>query len=116
MKIFVSYTKHNDDLKPDLGLSTQAIKDKWSILGDVFIDYPLHDPNRVWDELDKCDVFVLIKSNNNSKSKWIGEEKGRALSLHKIIVELSYNELLNMKDEDLRKILHNRSLHVINNF
>ena len=92
MRIFVSYTKHNDDLKPDLGLSTQAIRDKLSLLGEVFIDYPLHEPSRVWKELDICDVFFLIKSENNNKSKWMSEEKERAIAKRKIIVELSYNE------------------------
>ena len=107
MRIFVSYTKHNDDLKPDLELSTQAIKDKLSLLGDVFMDYPLHEPSRVWDELDRCDVFVLIKSDKNSKSKWMVEERKRAEVNFKIIVELSYFELLNIKDEDLTKMIRN---------
>lgn len=103
MRIFVSYTKHNDDLRPDLEQSIQVIKKKLSLLGDVFMDYPLHEPSRVWDELDRCDLFVLIKSDNNSKSKWMGEERKRAEAKHKIIVELSYNELLNIKNENLKK-------------
>lgn len=105
MRIFVSYTKHNDDLKPDLGQSIQAMKDKLSLLGEVFIDYPLHEPSRVWEELDMCDVFVLIKSVNNNISKWISEEKERAIAKHKNIIEISYGDLLIIKIEELESMI-----------
>lgn len=105
MRVFVSYTKYNDDLKPDLGQSTQAIKDKLSLLGEVFIDYPLHEPKHVWGELDMCDVFFLIKSENNNKSKWISEEKERAIAKHKNIIEISYGDLLIIKIEELKSMI-----------
>ena len=92
-------------MKPDLGQSTQAIKSKLSLLGEVFIDYPLHEPSRVWEELDMCDVFVLIKSKNNKKSKWISEEKERAIAKHKIIIEKSYGDLLIVKIEELKSMI-----------
>lgn len=75
------------------------------MLGEVFIDYPLHDPNHVWNELDMCDVFFLVKSDNNNKSKWINEEKERAMAKHKIIVEMSYADLLIIKIEELKTMI-----------
>lgn len=105
MRIFVSYTKHNDDLRPDLEHSIRSIKDKLALLGEVFVDYPLHEPSYVWNKLDMCDVFFLIKSENNKKSKWISEEKERAIAKCKIIVEMSYGDLLIIKIEELKSMI-----------
>ena len=42
---------------------------------------------------------------NNNKSKWISEEKERAIAKHKNIIEISYGDLLIIKIEELESMI-----------
>ncbi|MCD0457173.1 toll/interleukin-1 receptor domain-containing protein [Chryseobacterium sp. LC2016-27] len=94
MKYFVSYTSRDKEI------TSAFLNNYFHILrkdGDVFIDIihndSLNKQERVFNELDMCDIFILIESENVYKSEWVLLEIERASKLKKKIIKISLESL-----------------------
>jgi len=112
MKIFISYTTRDKIITEDL---LREFDNMLSNFGDVFIDLIHNDSydkqKRVFEELDSCDRFIIIESENTYKSNWVNLEIQRAQKLKKEMTKLSLSNLLLLlnKQLNLNKIIKNQT-------
>ncbi|SNR83379.1 TIR domain-containing protein [Flavobacterium sp. ov086] len=95
MKYFVCYTIRDKEITFSL---LQHYANFLKISGDVYIDLinnnSLDKQKRVFQELDQCDVLIIIETKNVYNSKWVELEINRALELKKEIVKISVKSIL----------------------
>jgi hypothetical protein len=81
MKYFVSYTRRDAEITLNL---LKAFAKELEKRGDVFIDIINNNSTdkqkRVIDELDNCDMLLLLETKNVYKSLWVAFEIDRAKS------------------------------------
>ncbi|HMK17680.1 MAG TPA: toll/interleukin-1 receptor domain-containing protein [Chitinophagaceae bacterium] len=79
MKYFVSYTTKDEEITIDF---LKSIADLLQKTGKVFIDLLNNDSidkqKRIFDEIDSCDLLLVIETQNVYKSKWVNSEIARA--------------------------------------
>lgn len=92
MKYFISYTTRDKEITRNfLEIFSQKLKGK----GEVFVDLIDNDSAdrqaRVIHELDTCNLFILIETENIYKSNWVTTEieraKSRNIPIHKVKIE-----------------------------
>ena len=90
MKIFVSYTTRDGVITRDF---LSSLAGKLSDLGDVYIDILHNDSKdkqeRVKNELQEADIFLLLSTSSIKKSPWVAWEinKANSLGVHKITID-----------------------------
>lgn len=94
MKYFVSYTIRDKEI------TSVTLHKYFHILkkcGDVFIDIlhndSLNKQDRVFQELDKCDIFIILETENVYKSEWVLIEIERAITLQKKIIKIPFDSV-----------------------
>jgi len=79
MKYFISYTlKDKEITKELLKFVSSEFQKKGSAYVDLIDNDSVDKQERVLNELDNCDVFVLIESKSVYSSKWVQIEIERA--------------------------------------
>lgn len=90
MKIFVSYTTRDCVITKDF---LSSLEEKISDLGDIYIDMLHNDSNnkqeRVKNELQEADIFLLLSTSSIKKSPWVAWEinKANSMNVHKITID-----------------------------
>lgn len=102
MKYFISYTTRDKEITRNF---LEAFSLRLKRKGEVFVD--LIDNNsadrqaRVIHELDSCNLFILIETENIYKSNWVTIEieraKSRNIPIHKVKIE----DIRQMSAEDI---------------
>lgn len=94
MKYFVSYTSRDKEITSDvLNKYFHILKQYGEVFIDILHNDSLNKQERVFNELDKCDVFILIESDNIYKSEWVLLEIEQASKLKKKIIKISLESL-----------------------
>ena len=108
MKIFVSYTVRNGRINRKI---LYQVYSKLENIGYVFIDL-LHNKaggqQRVVQELERCDLILLIEKRSPLISEWVRFEIGYAKEFNKPVVTFSLNDLISESTESIYQRLTNR--------
>jgi hypothetical protein len=95
MRIFISYTTINNDTTIEL---LNAISCRLRTIANVYIDLLDNDSDnkqkRVFDELDRSDLLILLISERIEQSKWVKIEIDRAQKMFIPILQFTINDLL----------------------
>lgn len=92
MKYFVSYTTRDKEITLNL---LNEYSDFLKTQGKVFVDL-LHNDSiskqeRIFKEIEKCDVLIVLVTDNVFKSEWVLLEIEYAKKLQKKIVTVPFN-------------------------
>jgi formylglycine-generating enzyme required for sulfatase activity len=74
--IFISYS--HKDKKYVEGLEQKLIEEGFNVWIDHRIDYGSQWPKEIQRQLDACDAFIVVLTENAYKSKWVQNEVARA--------------------------------------
>lgn len=101
MKYFVSYTtKDNEVTKELLESIAKVLKQKGEVYIDLIDNDSINKQERVINELDNSDVFLLIETKSVYDSVWVQIELDRAKS-HQIDIQIlsitDINDLISKK-------------------
>ena len=103
MKIFVSYTTRNNEVRLN---SLIDFSNKIKSLGKTFIDLidnNSHDKqDRVVKELKNANLLILIKSKSTFDSEWVRFEIGVANQMNLPIIEFDINEIKNLTRRQIK--------------
>lgn len=105
-RIFVSYTTRSNEINIDVLKKVQKILSEFS---NSYIELLDENSSKTQEsiivEVDKSDVFLLIESQEIEQSEWVKLEINRAEELNLPIVRITLKELLNDKNEYIKKML-----------
>ena len=87
--IFISYSYQDKDYVHQL--QEDLLKQGFNVWIDDHIDYNTRSPKILQDQLDDCDAFILIVSENSLESEWVQKEVTYAKRIGKPFFPLLIN-------------------------
>jgi len=87
--IFISYSYQDKDYVHQL--QEDLLKQDFNVWIDDHIDYSTRSPKILQDQLDDCDAFILIVSENSLESEWVQKEVTYAKRIGKPFFPLLIN-------------------------